>query len=229
MVRRAGFTLVELLVVLAIIGLLIALLLPAVQAAREAARVTHCANNLRQLGIAIELFCDLHGGDFPQTVHAGPGESWVDTIAPHVENVDAIRICPLDPEGEVRLEHDGTSYVINGYIAIEEEGSILNHNHLRATSRTITVMEGSDRRSPKSDTFEHTHPFDWFSKRNVQRGLVWPQVLSEIQPHRHWSTGDEANPAGTANYLYADGHVEQLTCESIRGMIDAGINFATPE
>ena len=66
--RRAGFTLIELLVVIAIIGVLIGLLLPAVQAAREAARRAQCTNNLKQLGLALHNYHDVHGRFAPGAI-----------------------------------------------------------------------------------------------------------------------------------------------------------------
>jgi prepilin-type N-terminal cleavage/methylation domain-containing protein len=85
MTRRAGFSLVELLVAIFIIGLLVALILPAIQSARESARRVHCRNNLKQLGLASINF------EKDQRRYANQAEvlrneiTWITGLLPYVE------------------------------------------------------------------------------------------------------------------------------------------------
>lgn len=215
-----AFTLVEVLVVIAVIAILVALLLPAINAARAAARRTQCMNNMRQIGVAITNFAGAHNGRFPRTHHDGNEQSWIYTVAPFMEEVDRVRICPDDPHGDVRVDHRGTSYVLSGYICMDGEGSILRLNRIPSTSRTITVFEGANGRDPQSFFFEHAHPSSWFTPARVRLKRVWEKLADEIQPDRH--------SGHAAHYLYADAHVETITQEDVAAWVDEGYNFTLP-
>lgn len=90
MKRRAAFTLVELMVVIAVIAILAAILFPVFAQAREAARSNTCASNLRQLGIALQLYGRDHDGRYP------PQNSGLPTLVlPYVNDLTIFR-CPSD-------------------------------------------------------------------------------------------------------------------------------------
>ena len=82
--RRIGFTLVELLVVIAVVCLLVAILIPAIPAARETARRAQCTNNLRQIGLAMHEYHD-HLGTLPPGTKGCCWGTWMLFILPYIE------------------------------------------------------------------------------------------------------------------------------------------------
>jgi prepilin-type N-terminal cleavage/methylation domain-containing protein/prepilin-type processing-associated H-X9-DG protein len=221
--KRTAFTLVELLVVVAIVGILVALLLPAVQAAREAARRTACANNLRQVGLSVIQYCDDHGGAFPKTTHdTDVAECWIYTLAPYLENVDEVRICPSDLKADERLAARMSSYAMNAYVTnVSLPGSYLNRNKLPSTSRTLLAVELTDRETrPVSEFDDHVESHRWFTSSNLTHGRVLEAIRGEASIDRHH---------GAANYLFADGHVAAIPEETIAEWSTRPLVFVKPD
>jgi len=111
---RRGFTLTELLVVLAIIAVLTAIAVPVSLKIRGSAQRTACLSNLRQIGVAMESYLQDHGQTFPQwpagrSSKNQPGPSMEADLAPYTGNPELFH-CPADAH---QFAHTGSSYIWN--------------------------------------------------------------------------------------------------------------------
>lgn len=207
--HRGGFTLVELLVVVAIVALLVAILLPALAGAREAAKAVQCLSNLRTAGQAVVMYQNDNDGHFPVSSHTtgslADESSWIVSLEEHGVT-EPMRKCPVDPARAERV----SSYVTNDHFEPLVPG--IDYNpftgrtlpggrriaytrvfHVPAPSETVYAAEAAG-----EGAVDHLHSIGWTSAAEIPAWIA-------VERHR-----------GGANYLFADGHAAAMAWARLR-------------
>jgi prepilin-type N-terminal cleavage/methylation domain-containing protein len=222
----SGFTLVELLVAIALIAALMTLGVFGMRGAITASKQAASSSNLRNVGLALQLYADDNQGKYPETTcTTGLGTAWIYSLERYMGMFDEARICPADPRGKERLAAKGSSYILNSYIFVprigpfgQKIGPQLNRPAaIPEPERTIMVFICSDRTGvgPGND---HTHSNLWKS---------WGAVTADISPDRFGGNGKDRTK-GRSLYLHADGSVITLKADEVKRKTDSGINIAKP-
>lgn len=211
-VRSArGFTLVELLVVISLVGVLLSLLLPSLASSKKAAQRIAGLANLRSLEFAHLSYVADHRGAFLGTVH---GESWMNVMQDYDKGLllrDPVDTSPhFEDEGGVPVNgvFRHTSYAINFWLSPDNPQGFdridLVPDAARLVHFVLKTFEGPNAVS------DHVHPNLWWSPiANVAPG----KAAAEIQTNAHG--GPPGSWLSFTNYGFLDGHAESLRFEDL--------------
>ncbi|NCY23257.1 type II secretion system protein [bacterium] len=188
----SAFTLVELLAVFTIIALLATLMIVASHEVTQKKQSIQCLNDLRQVGLALQLYVGDNEGRFPDTSHQGVAQSWTNTLASYLKTNFLGRCCAV-PNHPSRL-----TYAWNDALA-DANGLGVPAPSFRKPSATMVVAELAT-----NQTGDHFH----FSGTRGGVSRITPnQFKGEVNVQCH---------GRGANYLLADGHTENLAWTEVQ-------------
>jgi prepilin-type N-terminal cleavage/methylation domain-containing protein/prepilin-type processing-associated H-X9-DG protein len=211
---RAAFTLIELLVVIAIIAILAAILFPVFAQAREKARQTSCLSNMKQMGLALQMYVQDYDEGLPTVKMMGtPGESWLVIVQPYIKSL-LLQRCPSDTSTTwTATTPRATSYGFNAYFDPYHPpyGSTTGNTYTLAginyPSETVFATELAEYTNgdiTKPIKADHFMPQFWGSPSRATGMMMGGWDMMKREP----TTLAIRRHAGGSNYVFTDGHAK---------------------
>ena len=218
--RRKGFTLVELLVVIGVIALLISILMPALQRAKEQANWVSCLSNMRQLGQAFTMYQNAHKGRFPRPGVNQEQEDWIhwersrdinnSALAQYIGRPvnPAVFRCASD-DYMIRRSNPGNpynySYSANYLILRLNWNGQYEPGRVSPPMRITEIVNPSDKIVLIDESMDTADDGCWAWQQSFGSGQ---NIISNRHNRRK---EDRANPdAGYGNVVFADGHADRI-------------------
>lgn len=213
--KKRGFSLVELLVVIALIALLAGILFPVFAAAGSQARQSSCASNLKQIGLALVQYAQDHDETMPPTRRNDTGtttnptrNTWYNLLQPYIKNTNVFRCA-----GALRTNASADAYYlpVRGYPVSYGYNNALHERNLATIETSSTLVLMTDIDTVPDATKD---PADWPVKKGNAPWILeqgdFPAVNGDgtaHNEHTHFSA-PSARHNSLCNVLWMDGHVK---------------------